>query len=462
MRRKLTLCLIFILVVVAMTIISFIKPNKVEAYTSCSADEAINWLNSILGRKIGSGQCVALVSEYYAHLGNSTPSYYNAYELARCPQPDGWQYIAGAQPQKGDILVYGPNSENGWSGHVAIYESDYATFHQNYGGQTVQRHTYKRYDQFGPYLGVVRPDFTTGSIALDSVRDGTTFKAKYDSSKNYMNLDGWAMSSEDDAFLQIYVDDKLAIASHLITRYYRPGVSTNGNVGYRVNYNYNDLSDGEHTLKIWLHSKRNQGNVIAEKKIKFNVLHVDMSVDTIKNGDVFYKYADTSKNTFEVNGYAVTKYKNSFVQFYLDDNPECFVAMHRITRGSYNGITGFSNPGYYKTINYSDLPLGEHTLKIALYESGVNQWLDAREVKFTIKEGPKYKLGDVDNNGEITVSDAIMVLQHVAKNNILTGNQLLAADVDKTSGNVTTSESITVSDAIKILQYVAKNINSFD
>ena len=73
-----------------------------------------------------------------------------------------------------------------------------------------------------------------------------------------------------------------------------------------------------------------------------------------------------------------------------------------------------------------------------------------------------YKLGDVDENGEITVSDAIMVLQHVAKNNILTGNQLLAADVEKVKGAETTSSSITVSDAIKILQYVAKNISSFD
>ena len=105
--------------------------------------------------------------------------------------------------------------------------------------------------------------------------------------------------------------------------------------------------------------------------------------------------------------------------------------------------------------------VGKYTVK-AVSKATDNYKSAEATANFEIISKPKYKLGDVDNNGEITVSDAIMVLQHVAKNKILTGNQLLAADVDKTSGNVTTSESITVSDAIKILQYVAKNINSFD
>ncbi len=143
---------------------------------------------------------------------------------------------------------------------------------------------------------------------------------------------------------------------------------------------------------------------------------------------------------------------------------------------------GFSWEAFYNVpeLDYSyKLSLGEHTLNVrvlgydgddCLDSSGHIVWskwdefevIYSKDIHFKIENAPEYKLGDVDNNGEITVSDAIMVLQHVAKNNILTGNQLLAADVDKTSGNVTTSESITVSDAIKILQYVAKNINSFD
>lgn len=41
--------------------------------------------------------------------------------------PAGWTRTAGGQPQKGDILVY----KNKGVGHVAIYESDYVTYHQN-------------------------------------------------------------------------------------------------------------------------------------------------------------------------------------------------------------------------------------------------------------------------------------------------------------------------------------------
>lgn len=331
----------------------------------------------------------------YEKLGISLPAWGDAGDWANNAKSANYVVDKNAEA---DCIVVWPRSnyyvQGYWYGygHVAYVESvsngQMTISESNWAGRQYNQTTISVSEARGyadsPQFIHLKPS-VTGNIALDSVSDGTTFKARYDSNKNYMCLDGWAMSNENGAFLQIYVDNNLAVASHLIERYYRPDVSTSENVGYRVNYNYSDLSDGEHTLTIRLHSQ-NQGNVIAEKKIKFNVLHVDMSVDTIENGAVFYKHRDTSKNTFDVDGFAITKYKNSFVQFYLDDDSDCFIPTHNIQRCDYDGITGYTNPGYHKTINYSDIPLGEHTLKVLLFQDQVNTVLEKIEIKFTIKE----------------------------------------------------------------------------
>lgn len=65
-----------------------------------------------------------------------------------------------------------------------------------------------------------------------------------------------------------------------------------------------------------------------------------------------------------------------------------------------------------------------------------------------------YSLGDVDLDGEITVSDASLVLQHVAQLITLDGARLAAANVD-------TDNEVTVSDASLILQRVAQLITAF-
>ena len=74
---------------------------------------------------------------------------------------------------------------------------------------------------------------------------------------------------------------------------------------------------------------------------------------------------------------------------------------------------------------------------------------------FEYDEKPKYTLGDVDGEDGITTTDALLVLQHVAEKETLTGSNFSAADVDK-NGKIDTT------DAILILQYVAEKIKSFD
>ncbi len=63
-------------------------------------------------------------------------------------------------------------------------------------------------------------------------------------------------------------------------------------------------------------------------------------------------------------------------------------------------------------------------------------------------EYPKTVLrGDIDNNGEVTVSDAIMVQKHIVNIITLSGDSLIAADVDN-------SDDISVADAILIQKLV--------
>ena len=168
MKRR-VLCLILAVIMVACLL-----PTAAFASTNGkTADDAINWVRSLNGQPVGSGECVALIKAYYSYLGQTSPGgngvdyWYNAL-------PAGWTRISNAQPQKGDILVYGSSSDNKY-GHVAIYESDYSTWHQNYANQRkVVNVTNVKYNRFtNPYLGVIRPDFSSAVYKPDFIDIGT-------------------------------------------------------------------------------------------------------------------------------------------------------------------------------------------------------------------------------------------------------------------------------------------------
>ena len=166
-KRVLSLVLAVILIVGLLPTAAFASTN------GKTADDAINWVKSQSGRTVGSGECVALIKAYYSYLGQTSPGgngvdyWYNAL-------PAGWTRIPNAQPQKGDILVYGSSSDNKY-GHVAIYESDYSTWHQNYAYQRkVVNVTNVKYNGFtNPYLGVIRPDFSSAVYKPDFIDIGT-------------------------------------------------------------------------------------------------------------------------------------------------------------------------------------------------------------------------------------------------------------------------------------------------
>ena len=168
MKRR-VLCLILAVIMVACLL-----PTAAFASTNGkTADDAINWVKSLEGQPVGSGECVALIKAYYSYLGQTSPGG-NGADYSWNQLPAGWQRLQNAQPQKGDILVYSGNGANPY-GHVAIYESDKSTWHQNYAYQRKVVHvTNVRYNGFdNPYWGVIRPDFGSAVFKPDFINIGT-------------------------------------------------------------------------------------------------------------------------------------------------------------------------------------------------------------------------------------------------------------------------------------------------
>ena len=103
--------------------------------------------------------------------------------------PSDWQRLPGVQAQKGDIIIYACDSG---PGHVAVYESDYVTYHQNYSGKYVQRvdNVYYKNTRLSCcyYWGVIRPYFEKRFVPDGSKQDiGTDFTA-YITPKSYSKL----------------------------------------------------------------------------------------------------------------------------------------------------------------------------------------------------------------------------------------------------------------------------------
>ena len=181
MKRR-VLCLILAVIMVACLL-----PTAAFASTNGkTADDAINWVRSLNGQTVGSGECVALIVAYYSYLGQTSPGGNGADYSWKEPLPAGWQRLKNVQPQKGDILVYTGNNANP-AGHVAIYESDYSTWHQNFGSARYVTHVTKyKYNEFkNPYWGVIRPDFSSPTPTPSYADIGTNVY------RYLIRTDGW-------------------------------------------------------------------------------------------------------------------------------------------------------------------------------------------------------------------------------------------------------------------------------
>ncbi|MGM9581370.1 MAG: RICIN domain-containing protein [Anaerovibrio sp.] len=138
--------------------------SKVAPGGNDRVSRALAWVESNLNRKVGTGQCVALIKAYASQLGLSNPIVSgNACDYATRPLQSGWTRVQGGTPRPGDILVY----VGAKYGHVAICAGDNVSFHQNMKGKYVEKKVNWPYNNswfsqtekgWKRYWGYIRPN----------------------------------------------------------------------------------------------------------------------------------------------------------------------------------------------------------------------------------------------------------------------------------------------------------------
>lgn len=138
---------------------------------------------------------------------------------------------------------------------------------------------------------------------------------------------------------------------------------------------------------------------------------------------------------FDIRGLSFTvEYKDGTTQTFDDDDFDM----------GYLEIDGY--PFEVDHIICGTIGTYEATLRYKGYD--INYDIDVITTK------PKYMLGDVNLNGEITILDATAIQMHLAKKNTLEGVALLAADTSRDG-------KISIVDATNIQLYLAKKITEF-
>lgn len=164
--------LAFVVMLGVIGVFALVNPLKVNADGLRTRDEAVQWARSQVGKAIGGGECVDFIKAYYSYLG-VTPVTGNGSNYTGNTLPANWIRIPNAQPQPGDILVY-----TGGNGHVAIYEADRITYHQNFSStRSVLKITYAYNRLDNPYWGVIRPAYKNTTPVRVPVNLGTDFTA---------------------------------------------------------------------------------------------------------------------------------------------------------------------------------------------------------------------------------------------------------------------------------------------
>lgn len=288
-----------IIALMALVMMVILTPLQTKAGTAGhSADDAINWVKS----KVGTGldydgvygnQCVDLICYYYQYLGQRSPGG-NGCDYAWNALPSGWQRIQGAQPQKGDILVYSGNSSNPY-GHVAIYAADRETYHQNFNSHPyVEKVTYKYNGLSNSYWGVIRPDFSTqpsNNFTSVNASEITTSSAKLTAttSLTYVSECGYYIGTDPNA---MHLGEKENPNANTLNIWYTAGNLKAGTTYY---YQFYYISGG---------------NVLWSEKKSFTTQGINLTGLNLSATALELKVGDTAKLTVSYNPANATNVKS--------------------------------------------------------------------------------------------------------------------------------------------------------
>ena len=264
-KKFLTVMLCLSMVLSSLVICIDKNKKTAEASVNHTVDEAIAWAASQVGKSLegdnyyGSNneaayQCVDFIICYYKYLG-VTPATGNGCDYAGNALPAGWTRVQGGKPQKGDILVYSGNSKN-TAGHVAIYESDRSTYHQNFNDCRKVTHETIRYNGFtNAYWGYIRPDWASLNRGNDPQGNVDVCTSQ---TAGELLLQGWAFDADHPATqisIHVYIgSDDNAVGYNLgPATTSRPDVDNAWHCGEFHGFDFKVKTDrlGNQRVRVW-------------------------------------------------------------------------------------------------------------------------------------------------------------------------------------------------------------------
>ena len=312
MKKNFKQILAALLIAMMLVGVAPIATVKVSA-ANHTADEAISWLWTVNGKSLDydgayGAQCVDLIAYYYAYLGVTTPGG-NANKYSTNALPSGWQRFKGGTPQKGDILVYAGGSGNG---HVAIYESETVTWHQNWSGHYVQRLTGRSYTSLkagdgSPYWGCIHPNFNNVVDTTNYANLGDDFYAYIIKMNSWKHLENSktgnvqiaANGNDSNDPRQIWHFIRQSDNSYKISNEYNNECMDACNWGTEKGTNVGTMADSGVTAQRWYIIQSGEG-------YKIKTSYTDLCLDCSDNSDdpgtnvQLYTNYDTSAQLFSI------------------------------------------------------------------------------------------------------------------------------------------------------------------
>ncbi len=258
----------------------------------------------------------------------------------------------------------------------------------------------------------VKPKQYAGRMYVD-----TGINATYHVPQNTkMNISGWAVSTDKMAKMLVKIDGK--DCQYQVVRNSRGdvdyavspaygGTTNTPNAGFSIDVNIDNLSDGRHTVIVQEVSR--YGQILCETSITLNV--ITPSYD----GTMYLESPINNKryrsDSLDVSGWVLSYATDDYVCVYINDVFRG--TAQRCERGDvlqeFNGKFGGSStnpyPGFYCTIDTSNLGEGYYNLKVIHY-SKYNKPLQTREVNFIISNTTTWGI-DVSHHNDTINWDAV-------------------------------------------------------
>ena len=342
------------------------------AATAHTQQEAVNWMSSKIGVKVGDGQCPALIRAYYEYLGATCPGG-NGKDYAWNALPSGWtriQYYNGFSAKPGDIAVWTSTSSTLGAkyGHVGLVLSATSTnmtiVDQGASyGYKVHSGSWKYSSGF---YGVIRPDFKSASRG-----ELTVPTIQIDSNVYYVGNNihiSWDKTSANTDFYQYWLIIKNTTNGK---QYYAGSPGAAGNVNAN-SYNFTVTEAGNYLITVYAvpYNNKNSRQKVATKSFTAN--KNEITFPTISLNKTTYSVGDTMHISW-----TATSSNTDFYQYWL--------IVKNITNGKkyYEGATAGAG---ITTVNYYDFIIptaGNYKITVyavPYYNKGTRQKYDVKEI----------------------------------------------------------------------------------